>query len=139
MREFRPLFRASAFADPSVGLVSNARLTASRNLRLKKVTSYIGDKLELKSISSRAPSISSSSGSAPEENNTGAAASGTPTKALPQQKEHVRRESGVFDPEQELEILVGDVVLPLNVTLAAARAFYWKQGGDLVISYRTKL
>ena len=43
-----------------------------------------------------------------------------------------------YDPEKELEILVGDVLLPLHVTLATARAYYWKNGGDLVVTYRTK-
>lgn len=121
----------------SLALFSNARLTASRNLRLKKVTSYIADKLELRSIGSRAPSISSSSGSASEEDAASTTNSAVATKNSAQQQ--IRRESGVFEPERELEILVGDVVLPLNVTLATARAYYWKQGGDLIVSYRLKL
>lgn len=84
------------------------------------MTTYIADKLQLRS-SSRAPSISGS-------------ADGTPDSA-PAASNNSTTE---YDPEKELEILVGDVLLPLHVTLATARAYYWKNGGDLVVSYRTK-
>lgn len=102
---------------------SNARLTASRNLRLKKVTSYIADKLELRT-SSRAPSIS------------GDHLPGAQPPLVPEEEKTVSTVD--FIPEQELEILVGDVFLPLHVTLATARAYYWKGSGDLVVTYRKK-
>lgn len=104
---------------------SNARLTASRNLRLKKVTGYIADKLDLRTLS-RAPSISGDY---------------LPGVQPPLVSEEEKVAASVdFNPEQELEILVGDVLLPLHVTLATAQAYYWKPGGggDLVVSYRKK-
>lgn len=41
-----------------------------------------------------------------------------------------------YDPEKEIEILVNDQPLPLNVTLATIRHCLWKNGGDVVLSYR---
>lgn len=100
-------------------------MTASRNLRVKKVCSYVADKLELHAAS-RAPSISDSS-------------DGVPSPRQPSNADDPAAPKPVdFIPEEELEILVGNVLLPLHVTLATARAYYWKTGGDLVVSYRRK-
>jgi WD repeat-containing protein 48 len=37
------------------------------------------------------------------------------------------------------EILCNDVVLPLDITLAAVRQFVWRQSSELVMYYRRKL
>ena len=42
-----------------------------------------------------------------------------------------------FDLDQ-LEILCGDTVLPMSMQLGTVRAYYWKSGGDVFLSYRTK-
>ena len=44
---------------------------------------------------------------------------------------------GDFNPEKEIEILVNDQPLPLNVTLATIRHCMWKNGGDVILQYRS--
>ncbi|KAL8278770.1 hypothetical protein RQP46_008839 [Phenoliferia psychrophenolica] len=102
---------------------ANARLTANRTLRIRKVMGYIADKLDLResATASRAASIS---GDAVLH-----------MSAPPTESSHDREG---FIPERDLEILCGDVLMTGRMTLATARAFYWKQGGDLVLSYRLK-
>ncbi len=41
--------------------------------------------------------------------------------------------------ESEFEILCNDIILPLNMTLAAVRHYIWRQNGELVMHYRRKL
>ncbi len=41
-------------------------------------------------------------------------------------------------PEDQYEILCNDVVLPLDMTLAAVRQFVWRQSAELVMHYRRK-
>lgn len=92
---------------------------------MRKVMGYIADKLDLReSTASRAPSISG------DHAHMDAAPTSSSAASL-----HRRQ---AFVPEEELEILCGDVVMTGRMTLATARAFYWKQGGDLVLSYRLK-
>jgi hypothetical protein len=40
--------------------------------------------------------------------------------------------------EDSFEILCGEVVLPLDITLAAVKQFVWRQSTDLVMYYRRK-
>ncbi|GAA5958591.1 hypothetical protein JCM21900_003989 [Sporobolomyces salmonicolor] len=100
---------------------ANARLTANRSLRVRKVCSYVADKLDLRRPS-RAPSIMD--GSTTASNAYSAPAVGN----------HL---FGEFNPEVEIEILVNDQLLPINVTLATIRHCMWKNGGDVVLTYRT--
>ncbi|GAA6032860.1 hypothetical protein JCM8097_000833 [Rhodosporidiobolus ruineniae] len=101
---------------------ANARLTANRCLRVRKVCSYVADKLDLRRPS-RAPSIMDGA-SRPPSLYGGASASVGQTLY------------GDFDPEREIEILVNDQVLPVNVTLSTIRHCMWKSGGDVVLQYR---
>ncbi|KAF3923958.1 hypothetical protein ABW21_db0200359 [Orbilia brochopaga] len=41
-------------------------------------------------------------------------------------------------PEEWLELLVKDEVIPLNMTLATMKAHVWRTGGDVVVHYRIK-
>ncbi|KAF3935545.1 hypothetical protein ABW19_dt0202177 [Dactylella cylindrospora] len=41
-------------------------------------------------------------------------------------------------PEDWLELLVKDEIIPLNMTLATMKAHVWKMGGDVVVHYRIK-
>lgn len=118
----------------------NARLTANRSLRMRKVMGYIADKLELRDGTktySRSASISGG-----DMNNS---PHPTPTPSSDavhlQQHHHPRQPDSEhrFVPEEELEILCGDVLLTSKMTLATARTFYWRGGGDLVLSYRIRL
>ncbi|GAA6061678.1 hypothetical protein JCM10212_005970 [Sporobolomyces blumeae] len=99
---------------------ANARLTANRSLRIRKVCAYVADKLDLRRPS-RAPSIMD--GISAAEVQTSLAVGN-----------HLY---GDFNPEKEIEILVNDQVLPINVTLATIRHCLWKNGGDVVLSYRS--
>ncbi|GAA5887701.1 hypothetical protein JCM6882_001502 [Rhodosporidiobolus microsporus] len=99
---------------------ANARLTANRSLRIKKVCSYVADKLDLRRPS-RAPSIMDGH-SAPSSLHSSPTVGSTLY--------------GDFDPEKEIEILVNGELLPVNVTLATVRHCMWKGGGDVVLQYR---
>ncbi|GAA6023731.1 hypothetical protein JCM10207_000238 [Rhodosporidiobolus poonsookiae] len=98
---------------------SNARLTANRSLRIRKVCSYVADKLDLRRPS-RAPSIMD----------------GASTHSAHSSPAVGHTLYGDFNPEKELEILVNGQVLPINVTLATVRHCMWKGGGDVVLQYR---
>lgn len=105
-------------------LPSNARLTANRSLRSKKALHYVADKLDLRRVSrSRAPSIHGGAPSVDSSPVPGAAPGAV---------------GDDYDPEAELEVLCGDVLLPGSMTLGTVRAFYWKGGGDVVLQYRVK-
>jgi WD repeat-containing protein 48 len=41
--------------------------------------------------------------------------------------------------EDLYEILCNDSVLPLDMTLAAVRHYFWRQAGELVMHYRSKI
>ncbi|GAA5976777.1 hypothetical protein JCM11641_000868 [Rhodosporidiobolus odoratus] len=99
---------------------ANARLTANRSLRVRKVCSYVADKLDLRRPS-RAPSIMDGASAPPSPRNSPAVGHSL---------------YGDFDPEKEIEILVNGQSLPVNVTLATIRHCMWKGGGDVVLTYR---
>ena len=42
-------------------------------------------------------------------------------------------------PEDQFEILCHEVVLPLDMTLAAVRQFVWRQSSELTMHYRRKI
>lgn len=116
----RPLtfFSSSTFS-------SNARLTANRSLRVRKVCSYVADKLNLRAMS-RAPSIAD-----------GLNTYGTsPTRPSPAMLPPGA--GGEYNPETGIEILVNGEVLPNNVTIGTVRHCMWKSGGDVVFTYRLK-
>ncbi|GAA5835256.1 hypothetical protein JCM11251_006661 [Rhodosporidiobolus azoricus] len=100
---------------------TNARLTANRSLRVKKVCSYVADKLDLRRPS-RAPSIMDGHSAAEAAHSSPAVGSTLYTD---------------FDPEKQIEILVNGELLPVNVTLATIRHCMWKGGGDVILQYRT--
>lgn len=108
--------------------VSNARLTANRNLRARKVVGYVAEKLNLRTSRSRAPSISS----AASVHDPQGLSPSTPIHALPPTSAPMDD----FDPESEIEILCNEVVLPLGITLATIRSFYWKKSSDVELKYR---
>lgn len=145
----------------------NARLTATRCLRIKKACFYVAEKLELAAPRSRAVSINASrrssvdaggvkrtpgsplaGGTAPpaQHMSAGIAAGLSMTRAnVSPAGQHGHQEEGTHSvPEQTLapheliEILCNDVVLPLDVTLAQCQRFFWRTGGDIRLEYRMK-
>ncbi|KAM0793263.1 hypothetical protein ACM66B_000725 [Microbotryomycetes sp. NB124-2] len=124
---------------------ANARLTANRSLRLKKVTSYVADKLDL--VGHRRRSRTSSIGGVSDGGTSSSSSHHSTSEGSVKSSTDAAVASGAaavtgferpFVAEEEIEILVGDIALPVTMTLAAARTFYWKQGGDLVVHYRLR-
>ncbi|SJX65915.1 uncharacterized protein SRS1_16468 [Sporisorium reilianum f. sp. reilianum] len=139
----------------------NARLTATRCLRVKKACLYVAEKLELSPPRSQTTSINASRRSSVDANgaNGGAAAkrmSGLPpahhaagiaaglsmTRADSSMGEGAdgegEAEAEQVAPQDMIEILCNDAVLPLNVTLAQCQRFFWRTGGDIRLEYRMK-
>ncbi len=114
----------------------NARLTATRCLRVKKACSYVAEKLELGSPRSRTASINASTRSSVD-----AAAGpglGMTKNADAQGVQHNAAVGAELAPHEMIEILCNDVVLPVDVTLAQCQRFYWRAGGDIKLEYRSK-
>ncbi|KDN40106.1 WD40 repeat-like protein [Tilletiaria anomala UBC 951] len=104
----------------------NACLTATQMLRMKKVATYVAEKLDMQLphagddsiVASRRPSAVSSSGDA-TPSVLGAAAGG-------------------LWAHETIEILCNHVVLPPNLTLAQCRRFLWKNSADMRLEYRLR-
>lgn len=120
---------------------------------MRKIHSYVADKLELRTSRSRAASISSVSRLAQQPSpmqsfHNPAMQASTPitTPILPpsQPSSQAVPTNGIasfeldedFDPETAIEILWGDEVLPPHMSLASIRSFCWKGGSDIVLNYR---
>ncbi|KAK9722920.1 hypothetical protein K7432_002305 [Basidiobolus ranarum] len=87
----------------------NSRLIANRMLRVRKLLTYIVEKLELDQ---------------PTTHSYGYEQQGSDP--------HIK-------PERWIELCCHDQVLPPTITLATIRAFIWKLGGDVLITYRYKI
>lgn len=145
----------------------NARLTATRCLRIRKACYYVVEKLELSAPRSRTASINASRRSsvdasaagtkrtpgsalpgsvAPAQHTSaGIAAALSMTRAdVPPTWQHAQNADGqamvepMLDAHEMIEILCNDVVLPVEVTLAQCQRFYWRSGGDIRLEYRIK-
>ncbi|KAF8982692.1 hypothetical protein BGZ46_000810 [Entomortierella lignicola] len=133
------------------------RLTAPRMLRTRKVIGHVVEKLGL-TPPKRTVIVSSSGISQDDSQADGNAAlpsslvsptnsaDGTGTTLEPQTKtkeqeeeeaEFIRQET--LRPENWLEILCNDQVIPPTMTLATIRTHYWKTASDVVLTYRYKL
>lgn len=142
----------------------NARLTATRMLRMKKVCAYICEKLQVTPAAakvddarSRAPSIvaasiqgsrrpSMESSSAPTSPHPAAAAILPPltqirastTAAAASEAAGRHHEEHELTPVEMVEILCNDVVLSPHATLAQVQRFAWKgpMTSDVKLEYR---
>jgi hypothetical protein len=85
------------------------------------------------SIKSASPRSSSSSDHAPGAGVSGATTSPTNPPTNNETASAVPKYSRAVD---SLEILCDDMVLPVNMTLAAVRHYIWRQPGELVMHYR---
>ncbi|KZT03081.1 uncharacterized protein LAESUDRAFT_660442 [Laetiporus sulphureus 93-53] len=105
-------------------LVNSAqtKLTASRFLRVRKLAVHVQDKLDriFGSRSSTSPN--------------------TPRSSLDSRSHSSGGGRGESRPraEEVYEILCNDVVLPLDMTLAAVRQFIWRRAGEINMYYRRK-
>ncbi|KAI0659996.1 hypothetical protein C8Q70DRAFT_977330 [Cubamyces menziesii] len=115
---------------PELLNTAQSKLTASRFLRVRKLTNHVQDKLERIAMGMPSPASPASSATTPRSSfDTRSLASG-------------RARSDHHEPrpkaEEQYEILCNDVVLPLDMTLAAVRQFVWRQSAELVMHYRRK-
>ncbi|KAG7440883.1 WD40 repeat-like protein [Guyanagaster necrorhizus] len=108
--------------EPLPELINTAqsKLTANRFLRVRKLIIHVQEKLDkiTSNSNSRAASIRSSVES------TG---------------HHERTRSPRPRAEDLYEILCNDILLPLDMSLAAVRYYVWKQSAELTMHYRRKL
>ena len=140
----------------SVEFRSQAKLTASRFLRVKKLTQHVStgssyhdelahstsflqvqDKLEKiaavgRSTAQNTPRSSFDSRSV-SPHTTRSASPFKTDAAAPASRDSRPRADDVY------EILCNDMVLPLNMTLAAVRQFVWRSSGELTMYYRKKV
>ncbi|KAI0728948.1 hypothetical protein C8Q72DRAFT_778814 [Fomitopsis betulina] len=106
---------------PELLNTAQSKLTASRFLRVRKLTSHVQDKLD-----KLAGSHGSTSPNTPRSSFDTRASGGR------HRDEHRPRAEDLY------EIVCNDVVLPLDMTLAAVRQFVWRQAGELSMYYRRK-
>ncbi|OJA18527.1 hypothetical protein AZE42_06653 [Rhizopogon vesiculosus] len=92
---------------------SQSKLTASKFLRVRKLTHHVQEKLEK--------------------------LSGSPTSLHPPAHDDNPNSHDRARGEDIYEVLCNDAVLPLDMTLAAVRHYFWRQAGELVMHYRSKI
>ncbi|EKM61893.1 uncharacterized protein PHACADRAFT_83158 [Phanerochaete carnosa HHB-10118-sp] len=110
---------------PELLNTAQSKLTASRFLRVRKLTHHVHDKLEKIS--------NTGSRTATPRSSMDARSLASLSKQLSRTDSDLR-----LRPEDQFEILCNETVLPLDMTLASARQFVWKQSGELVMYYRRK-
>ncbi|GJE99806.1 WD40 repeat domain-containing protein [Phanerochaete sordida] len=110
---------------PELLNTAQSKLTASRFLRVRKLTHHVQDKLDKISNAGSRTTTPRSSMDARSLSSVG--------------KQLVRTESDPrIRPEDQFEILCNEAVLPLDMTLASVRQFVWRQSGELVMYYRRR-
>lgn len=120
-------------------LSSAARLSAARILRVRKVIKFVYDKLELGNLkATRSGSITSLNRTNVRRLSATGGTSSPPTRAMSIGGNSIDGE--VYDerPEDVLELVCSDVVLPPLMTLAQLRQNVWQGMGDVVLHYRLK-
>ncbi|EIW53101.1 uncharacterized protein TRAVEDRAFT_32004 [Trametes versicolor FP-101664 SS1] len=119
---------------PELLNTAQSKLTASRFLRVRKLTNHVHDKLERLAAGLHSPGVPTSAS---------ASAAATPrssfdARSLSSGRARSEHAEARVRPEDQYEILCNDVVLPLDMTLAAVRQFVWRQSAELVMHYRRK-
>ncbi|KAH9938898.1 uncharacterized protein BXZ73DRAFT_44505 [Epithele typhae] len=109
---------------PELLNTAQSKLTASRFLRVRKLTHHVQDKLEKLQNGTSSPAPLSTPRSSLDRRSIASA--------------HAHHAHGRPRADEQFEILCNDVVLPLDMTLAAVRQFVWRQGAELVMHYRRK-
>ncbi|KAG1750625.1 uncharacterized protein EDB91DRAFT_1108492 [Suillus paluster] len=98
---------------PELLNTSQSKLTSSRFLRVRKLTHHVQEKLDK--------------------------ISGSPTSLHSPAHDGSQHSQDRARGEDLYEILCNDSVLPLDMTLAAVRHYFWRQAGELVMHYRSKI
>ncbi|KAG8931408.1 hypothetical protein FRC01_001355 [Tulasnella sp. 417] len=102
-------------------IADSSRLTAGRNLRVRKVLQYVKDKLE---------PVDLARGKSDAKDGAKQAAATASQTNLPSPPD--------VKPEDMYELLCNDTVLPLTMTIGAVRHYVWRQSGELMMYYRRK-
>ncbi|KAF5357720.1 hypothetical protein D9758_007423 [Tetrapyrgos nigripes] len=105
----------SAEQLPELLNITQSKLTASRWLRVRKLVNHVQDKLD-------------------KINNPGASSKPNSPRSSIEGSQHSPRPKA----EDLYEILCNDIVLPLDMTLAAVRQYVWRQSSELTMYYRAK-
>lgn len=105
---------------PELLNVSQSKLTASRFLRVRKLTHHVQDKLD-------------------KINAAGSHAT-TPRSSFDARSLKLSRIDSESRPrpEDQFEIVCNDTVLSMDMTLASVRQYVWRQSSELVMHYRKK-
>ncbi|KAK0543011.1 hypothetical protein OC845_006343 [Tilletia horrida] len=138
----------------------NVRLSATRMLRMRKVSMYVCEKLDLMPARKHQDSIAGSVRSNNEgganagrqgaglnmtalsnPNTAGAAASSTSLNsqgASTTNEDAAEQEQARLEFAKSIEILHGNIVLKPEMTLAQCQRFYHRAGGDIRLEYRQR-
>ncbi|KAI6005914.1 hypothetical protein EDD15DRAFT_2154574 [Pisolithus albus] len=100
---------------PELLNTAQSKLTASKFLRVRKLTHHVQEKLEKLSGQPGSPALSLSH-----------------LELTTANRQHRARAEEVY------EILCNDSVLPLDMTLGAVRHYFWRQTSELVMHYRLR-
>ncbi|PIL26820.1 transporter [Ganoderma sinense ZZ0214-1] len=111
---------------PELLNTQQSKLTASRFLRVRKLTVHVQDKLD---------KIASGGGNSP------VSMSMTPRSSIDRRSTssaRARDHDSRPRADELYEILCNGIILSLDMTLAAVRQYIWRQSGELVMHYRRK-
>ncbi|KAF9650411.1 hypothetical protein BDM02DRAFT_3222131 [Thelephora ganbajun] len=108
---------------PDLLNTSQSKLTASRFLRVRKLTNHVQDKL------ARIAAGAGSTATTPRSSVDALGRSSPPTPL----KHRGPRAEDIY------EILCNDTVLPLDMTLAAVKQYIWRQAAELTMYYRRRI
>ncbi|KAI1787218.1 hypothetical protein LXA43DRAFT_1030141 [Ganoderma leucocontextum] len=121
-----PFKEAGVEPLPELLNTQQSKLTASRFLRVRKLTVHVQDKLD---------KIANGGGNSP------VSMSMTPRSSIDRRSTssaRARDHDSRPRADELYEILCNGAVLPLDMTLAAVRQYVWRQSGELVMHYRRK-
>lgn len=126
---------------------AQSKLTASRFLRVRKLTTHVSLNLVAAffvltscQVQDKLDKIANGRGSASPPTNPTTPRSSSDTRSLSSRTGEKLREGEPARSRAEdvYEILCNDVLLPLDMTLAAVRQYIWRQNGELTMHYRRK-
>lgn len=128
----------------------NARLSATRMLRMRKACHYVAEKLELESWKQRqrhqALLEERHAHTSAAQSSTGLTRSTTKLSLSSNSSSYTHLQHAGGDgieeptllPEDEVEILCNNEPVPLNITLAACAKFCYGKAGDVYLTYRRR-
>ena len=114
-------------------------------LRMRKACHYVAEKLELDSWKQRQQYQAASDANRASTSSPSAALarSHTRTSLSSSSSSHLSPSYGgpeppTLLPEDEVEILCNDQIVPLNITLAACARYSYGKSGDIYLTYRRR-